>query len=148
MSFVAGEVATGVEGLRHRWPGATLIHAPDSTQGLVLRAFGGLGASGPPTLLLQGTNFQLKVWKALLEIAPGEVTSYGALARSIGAPSASRAVGAAVGANSIAFLIPCHRVIRGSGALGGYRWGTERKQAILAWEGARALAGRGRASAS
>ena len=89
-------------------------------------------------VLLGGTNFQLQVWRALLEIPTGQVTSYGDIARSIGSPLASRAVGSAVGANRIAYLIPCHRVIRGTSGFGGYRWGMPRKRAMLAWE---ALAG-------
>jgi len=79
----------------------------------------------------------VKVWRALLELPFGALATYGSIAARIGAPSAARAVGAAVGANPIAWLIPCHRVIRESGALGGYRWGMERKSAMLGWEAAR-----------
>lgn len=85
-------------------------------------------------LHIAGTNFQLAVWKALLRIPSGQAISYGELATHLNNPGASRAVGTAIGANPIAFLIPCHRVIQQSGALGGYRWGTERKQAIQVWE--------------
>jgi AraC family transcriptional regulator of adaptative response/methylated-DNA-[protein]-cysteine methyltransferase len=91
------------------------------------------GANALP-LLLNGTNFQIKVWEALLRIPAGDVVTYGEIARSIGAPGASRAVGQAVGANPIAYIIPCHRVIRKMGVLGGYRWGTARKRAMLGWE--------------
>ncbi len=86
------------------------------------------------TVHVSGTNFQLAVWRALLKIPAGTAVSYGDLASQLGSPKASRAVGTAVGANPIAFLIPCHRVIQQSGALGGYRWGLERKQAIQVWE--------------
>lgn len=85
-------------------------------------------------LLCQGTNFQIKVWEALLRIAPGKVVTYKTIAEWIGSPLAVRAVGSAVGKNPIAYLIPCHRVIRGMGFLGGYRWGIGRKRAMLAKE--------------
>ncbi len=85
-------------------------------------------------LWLRGSPFQLKVWQALLRIPENQCTSYGHLAELIGKPGASRAVGSAVGANPIAWLIPCHRVIRAVGGLGGYRWGVETKQAILGRE--------------
>ena len=85
-----------------------------------------------------GTNFQLKVWQALLGIPTGSMVCYEELGGLVGAPNSSRAIGSAVGRNSIAYLIPCHRVIRKSGNLGGYRWGEPRKSAILAWEAARA----------
>jgi len=88
-------------------------------------------------LLIRGTPFQIDVWRALLAIRPVQTTSYGAIAASLGRPKASRAVGTAVGSNRIAWLIPCHRVLRGDGSIGGYRWGVERKQAMLAWEAAR-----------
>lgn len=83
---------------------------------------------------VRGTEFQIRVWRALLEIPRGGLASYGQLAKSIGRPKASRAVGAAVGSNSLAWLIPCHRVIRETGAIGGYRWGAGRKRALIAWE--------------
>jgi len=87
-------------------------------------------------LHLKGSSFQLKVWESLLKIPMGNVTSYGAVARYIGKPSASRAVGTAIGSNPVAFLIPCHRVIQASGHLGGYMWGETRKSAIIGWEAA------------
>lgn len=88
-------------------------------------------------LLVQGTNFQLKVWEALLTIPQGSVTTYQQIANSIGNPKAVRAVGTAVGDNPIAFLIPCHRVIRKEGILGEYRWGSLRKKALIGWEAAK-----------
>ncbi len=90
----------------------------------------------PLSIAVSGTNFQVSVWKALLRIPPGTVTSYNQVAAAIDKPSSARAVGTAVGANPIAFLIPCHRVIRKSGGLGGYHWGETRKHAIHAWESA------------
>ena len=94
--------------------------------------------SSPWKLFVRGTPFQLRVWRALLRVPPGTLVSYGALAAATGNPHASRATGTAVGRNAIAFLIPCHRVIRETGIPGHYRWGSVRKRAILAWEAARA----------
>lgn len=88
-------------------------------------------------LHLRGTDFQLKVWGNLLKIPMGQLKTYGKLAKAIGKPKASRAVGTAIGSNPIAFLIPCHRIVRSSGKFGGYRWGTSRKTAILGWEAAK-----------
>jgi AraC family transcriptional regulator of adaptative response/methylated-DNA-[protein]-cysteine methyltransferase len=85
-------------------------------------------------LAVVGTNFQVQVWRALLELEPGATVTYGALARTLGKPEGARAVGSAVGANPIAWLIPCHRVLQAGGKLGGYRWGTARKQMIRRWE--------------
>jgi AraC family transcriptional regulator of adaptative response/methylated-DNA-[protein]-cysteine methyltransferase len=90
----------------------------------------------PLRLYLHGTNFQLRVWNALLAMERGERTSYAQIADAIGEPKAARAVGNAVAANPVAILIPCHRVIASSGALGNYRWGARRKRALLAWESA------------
>ena len=88
-------------------------------------------------LHLKGTDFQLKVWETLLKIPMGRVSTYGTIARQIARPQASRAVGTAIGSNPVAFLIPCHRVIQSTGAIGGYMWGPTRKTAILGWEAAR-----------
>lgn len=87
-------------------------------------------------LHLKGTDFQLKVWETLLKIPPGKLTTYGTIAKQIEKPKASRAVGTAIGANPVAFLIPCHRVIQSSGIFGGYHWGSIRKTAIIGWEAA------------
>lgn len=91
---------------------------------------------------LKGTDFQLKVWQALLMIPFGSLTTYGDIAEKINNPNASRAVGTAIGSNPISFIIPCHRVIQTTGALGGYMWGPTRKRAIIGWEGVR-VKGRG-----
>jgi AraC family transcriptional regulator of adaptative response/methylated-DNA-[protein]-cysteine methyltransferase len=90
--------------------------------------------AGPLRAYVRGSEFQVRVWRALLRIEPGTLVSYGALAGALGHASAARAVGSAVAKNSIAVLIPCHRVIRETGVLGEYRWGRERKRALLAWE--------------
>lgn len=85
-------------------------------------------------LHLNATPFQLKVWEALLKIPLGHLTTYGAIAKEIAAPKASRAVGTAIGSNPVAFLIPCHRVIQATGNIGGYAWGNTRKTAMIGWE--------------
>jgi len=95
------------------------------------------GRSEPVRLHVRGTNFQVQVWKALLKLQAGGLVTYGDVAHAIGRPRAARAVGSAVGANPVAVLIPCHRVIRDAGGIGDYRWGAERKRALLAWESAR-----------
>jgi AraC family transcriptional regulator of adaptative response/methylated-DNA-[protein]-cysteine methyltransferase len=88
-------------------------------------------------LHLKGTDFQLKVWQALLKIPLGQLTTYSSIATNIKNPNASRAVGTAIGSNPVAYLIPCHRVIQSTGILGGYMWGNTRKTAIIGWEGAK-----------
>jgi AraC family transcriptional regulator, regulatory protein of adaptative response / methylated-DNA-[protein]-cysteine methyltransferase len=88
-------------------------------------------------LHLKGTNFQIKVWEALLKIPMGKLSSYGSIARFIGNPNASRAVGSAIGDNPVAFLIPCHRVIQSTGIFGQYHWGSTRKSAMIGWEAAK-----------
>lgn len=121
--------------LQTDWPQAELREKNRTTAASVTQIFAlQQPAQTPLTLLLRGTNFQLKVWQALLKIPPGAITSYGNLAKQLGQPTASRAIGTAIGKNPIGYLIPCHRVLRGDGDIGGYRWGIERKQAILGCE--------------
>jgi AraC family transcriptional regulator of adaptative response/methylated-DNA-[protein]-cysteine methyltransferase len=122
--------------LHQRWGQAELVADPSATIPYATRIFELAHDPGAPPLqlYLSGTNFQLKVWQALLHIPTGELTTYGQIAAALGQPNASRAVGSAVGDNPIAYLIPCHRVIRKAGVLGGYRYGLARKQAILGWE--------------
>jgi len=121
------------------WPRARLEAAPRVTAPVARRLFTrGNGKAPGIGLHVRGTNFQIKVWEALLRIPPGGVASYEDIARRIHAPRAVRAVANAVAHNPVAWLIPCHRVIRKSGALGGYRWGATRKKVLLAWEAAQA----------
>ena len=137
LSFVdAAGPKSALDSLYKQWPRAVLKESRGRTGWVTRRVFEPLQQDDrtPIPLLLKGTNFQIKVWEALLSIPAGSLTSYQDLARAIGKPTASRAVGSAVGANPIAYLIPCHRVIRGSGAFGNYRYGTVRKKAILLWE--------------
>ncbi|MEX1999320.1 MAG: methylated-DNA--[protein]-cysteine S-methyltransferase [Gemmatimonadales bacterium] len=128
--------------LRSRWPKAAIARDDVRAGRLAARVFS--GRRGPPPLHVTGTNFQLKVWEALLAVPEGTAVTYGDLAHAIGKPKAARAVGNAVGANPIAWIIPCHRVIRESGVLGGYRWGVERKVAMRAWEEVRHVGEKGR----
>ena len=120
--------------LHEEWRGAELTEDRAGTGALCQQIF--RTARGPFHLHLRGTNFQLKVWQALLTIPSGKLVSYGDLAALIGEPNASRAVGSAIGRNAIAYLIPCHRVIRSLGVIGDYRWGSTRKQALIGWESA------------
>jgi AraC family transcriptional regulator of adaptative response/methylated-DNA-[protein]-cysteine methyltransferase len=141
LAFLAeGGEEAALEDLRQRWPRAALA-AEAGGASAISAALAGLQGSGPLHVELRGTNFQIRVWQALLDIPPGALVSYSSLARRLGRPEATRAVAGAVARNPVAMLIPCHRVIRESGALGGYRWGLPRKRAILAAEGARAQAG-------
>ncbi|MFP3948326.1 MAG: methylated-DNA--[protein]-cysteine S-methyltransferase [Gemmatimonadota bacterium] len=122
------------------WPEAALVGAPEATGAFARRAFDvdvedrEGGADAPISLHLRGTNFQIQVWRALLRIPPGHVTSYGRLAQLLKRAGSARAVGGAVARNPVAYLIPCHRVIRESGEVGGYRWGEERKRLMLGRE--------------
>jgi len=129
--------ATRAEAEAHvhaRWPEARLREDRATTGPLASSAFAG-GDDGLLSLHLRGTNFQIRVWEALLTVPAGRVTTYGALAAKLGLPGGSaRAVGRAVGTNPVAVLIPCHRVVLATGALGGYHWGRERKLALLARE--------------
>lgn len=129
-------------GLRADWPQALLVRDVEGARKLLERIFTPMQAQGarePLRLILRGSNFQVKVWEALLRVPLGQRLSYGQLATMAGVPRAQRAVGSAMAANCIAYLIPCHRVIRESGDSGQYRWQPERKVAMLAWEAARCV---------
>ena len=126
----------GLSRLEADFPNAERIEDTKATASVAQQIFGGLAPVGPLSVLLKGTNFQVKVWEALLQIPDGEATTYGTIATAIGRPTAVRAIGSAVGKNPIGYLIPCHRVLRSDGALGGYRWGESRKSAILTREAA------------
>lgn len=125
--------------LEHRFPNASYQQVVDQFQQNALFIFQKDWSELETVRLhLKGSAFQLKVWECLLKIPSGRVATYGDVARSIGKPYASRAVGTAIGENPVAFLIPCHRVIRANGHIGGYRWGPTRKSVILGWEAAAA----------
>ena len=124
--------------LQHKWPHATLRENNSAIAPVIAAIFDvERKPERPLSLYVSGTNFQINVWKALLKIPAGQVTSYSRIATAIGHPDAARAVGTAVGSNPVAFLIPCHRVIQQGGKLGGYHWGITRKHALHAWESAR-----------
>jgi AraC family transcriptional regulator of adaptative response/methylated-DNA-[protein]-cysteine methyltransferase len=131
--------AATAEALRQRWPRAGFTPEAKLAQARADAIFGAAPAPSPMALHVAGTNFQHQVWRALLGMGPGQLSSYGELARRIGRPAASRAVGQALGANPVGYLIPCHRVTQHGGAIGGYRWGVDRKRAMLAREAAQAL---------
>jgi AraC family transcriptional regulator, regulatory protein of adaptative response / methylated-DNA-[protein]-cysteine methyltransferase len=140
---------TAEQTLRRSWSNAEVIHDVKATQPLHDLIFDlsisrdstkwTLHEQKSLTLLVKGTNFQIQVWRALLNVPFGAMTTYQSVAEMIGCPTATRAVGTAIGNNPIGYLIPCHRVIRASGELGGYRWGLERKTAILGWEASRTI---------
>lgn len=125
--------------LEQAWPNAKITYSAETTRPLCQSIFSMATAKEkkPLTLLIKGTNFQLQVWRALLNLPFGSLTTYKTIATMIDRPRATRAVGTAIGKNPIGYLIPCHRVIRSSGELGGYLWGCDRKLTILGWEASR-----------
>ncbi len=140
VAVTLGDDADGlVRQLQDRFPKARLIGGDVAFEGRVAQVIGAVERPGTATDLpldIRGTAFQQRVWRALRQIPPGETVTYAELAEKIGDPKAVRAVAGACGANSLAVLIPCHRVIRTDGSLSGYRWGVERKRDLLAREGA------------
>jgi AraC family transcriptional regulator of adaptative response/methylated-DNA-[protein]-cysteine methyltransferase len=140
LEFLSGRtVGNAVETLRERWGNASFVEDPKATKTVMSRIFAPSrrGNLPPLNVLVKGTNFQVRVWEALVRIPPGCADSYSELATRIDAPGAGRAVGSALARNPVAFLIPCHRVIRKTGAFGEYHWGEARKKALLAWEAAK-----------
>ncbi len=141
LSFCEGSESPLVRQLQAHWPQARLLRDDDQAQQLARRIWPtrrGVGASGAGqaeriNLLVRGTNFQLRVWRALLEVGARGPTTYSALARAAGLEGSARAVGNAVAANPLGWIIPCHNVLREDGSLGGYQWGEDRKRAMLAW---------------
>lgn len=128
--------------LQTEWPNARLRRDDAAAARMTERIFARSPERGrrrPLRAFVQGTAFQLRVWRALLRVGPGQLTTYGRLAAAIGCPAAARAVGGAVAQNPVSFLIPCHRVIRETGVIGDYRWGRVRKRALVAWERAACL---------
>ncbi|MDR1682837.1 MAG: methylated-DNA--[protein]-cysteine S-methyltransferase [Candidatus Symbiothrix sp.] len=137
MAFVDDETEA-VAILKAKLPKAQYLHQSDGFQQNALLFFSEEVSNIPIIPLhLKGTKFQLDVWKALLKIPCGYIMTYGEIAKLIGRPKAVRAVGTAVGSNPVSILVPCHRVVRESGGLGGYHWGLARKDALLIWEAKR-----------
>ena len=122
----------------HRWPAARFREDQAAAEAIVAHIFDDRrsAAAEPLRLTVCGTNFQLRVWEALLRIPPGRIASYHALAQALGLPRSARAVGGAVAANPVSYLIPCHRVIRRTGRFSNYEWGPARKRVMLGWEAA------------
>lgn len=143
LEFVGtGGRARALARLTSQWQGATLRLQPRATRSMAARVFAAPHTTADRCdLFVQGSNFQVKVWEALLRIPPGHVVSYEDMAALIDAPAATRAVASAIARNPVAFLTPCHRVIRKTGMFGEYRWGNARKQAMLGWEAAQRVAG-------
>lgn len=140
VEFLEQEAGDILERSLARWPGVRLFRDDERAGQLAGIVFGEAASASGLRVLVCGTAFQEKVWRALLEIPHGQYTTYRAIAGRIGSPSACRAVGSAVGANPVAVLIPCHRVVASDGGLGGYRWGLERKRWLLDWEASRSMA--------
>lgn len=135
LAFTTGGCGEALERLKADFPNAAYAEATDTHQQNALSVFGrDRGGPEEVRLHLKATGFRLKVWEALLRVPGGGLTSYSDLAREAGSGGAQRAVGTAVGANPVALLIPCHRVIRATGEFGNYHWGEDKKAAIIAWE--------------
>lgn len=136
LQFIEDDNAdTALDAIRGQLPPAEFITASDKTLGLAKAIFNPSGSNTPLPISVVGTNFQIKVWRALLSIPSGTLMSYGGLAKTIGKPSAARAVGSAIGANPVAYIIPCHRVVRATGLLDTkYQWGPARKLAMIGRE--------------
>lgn len=139
LSFLSNNnIEQQIVDLNAQWPAAKLVNQASETTRMVEALFAGKQTiNGPLSLYVKGTNFQINVWRALLQIEPGCINSYAQVAEAVGKPRAYRAVGTAIGSNQVAFFIPCHRVLQQSGQIGGYLWGETRKHAIHAWESAR-----------
>ena len=138
LSFVQtdDDPTTGLDAMKGHWHNSIFHRDQDLTAGIVASIFRTNHPTSPDKLhvFVKGTNFQLKVWEALLKIPMGGITTYQGIAETLQNPKAMQAVGSAVGANHIAYLIPCHRVIRKDGLLGEYRWSASRKKSIIGWE--------------
>jgi AraC family transcriptional regulator, regulatory protein of adaptative response / methylated-DNA-[protein]-cysteine methyltransferase len=136
LAFVeSGAEREAVAALEHRWPYARLARDEAAAAALAARIWGSSADPATPLkVAVKGTNFQLKVWQALLELGSAGPTTYTDLANAVGIAGGGRAVGQAVSANPVAWLIPCHNVLRRDGTLGGYQWGEDRKRAMLAWQ--------------
>ena len=139
LSFIdQDQIEIHIADLQRRWPKATLRNHDSDRLNIIESLFtDNQKIDRPLSLHVSGTNFQINVWRALLQIPEGTLASYSQVAEAVGRPKAARAVGTAIGSNPIAFFIPCHRVLQQSGNIGGYHWGTIRKHAIHAWESAR-----------
>ncbi|NBN65640.1 methylated-DNA--[protein]-cysteine S-methyltransferase [Pannonibacter tanglangensis] len=131
-----GEETSAFEDMSSRWPAASFVADQEATLPYAVRVFdpSAWASDTPLNVVFIGTDFEIRVWQTLLKIPMGRATTYSDIARSLGKPSAARAVGTAVGRNPLSFVVPCHRVLGRTGGLCGYHWGLTRKRAILGWE--------------
>jgi len=136
LSFLQAEEEphTELKKMKTHWNNSVFSESSELTQKFIDQIFNQVDLKQPLHVFVKGTNFQIKVWEALLKIPMGSVTTYQTIASTIKSPKAMQAVGSAVGSNHIAYLIPCHRVIRKDGVLGEYRWSASRKKSIIGWE--------------
>jgi len=141
LSFLATDEdpSFALENMKEHWHNSIFHHRQETTLGYIDSIFHSMNSEKKLHVFVKGTNFQIKVWEALLRLPLGEVTTYQNIAQQIKSPKAMQAVGSAVGSNHIAYLIPCHRVIRKDGILGEYRWDATRKKSIIGWEMAKAM---------
>lgn len=135
--------ADALADLTRRWPAATFVEDASRTAPHAQRIFEPQlwQRETPVRLVMIGTDFEIRVWETLLKVPMGRAVTYADIARHLGQPTAARAVGSAVGRNPISFVVPCHRVLRGDGSLGGYHWGLTRKRALIGWETGRVSGG-------
>lgn len=134
LEFLVGdEGAATLEAAKARWPLSRFVADQERTAAVAAK-LGQPGLAAGERLLLKGTNFQIQVWRALLRVPSAAIVTYGDIAREIRAVKAMRAVGTALGQNTIGYLVPCHRVLRSTGLFKSYRWGATRRRAMLAWE--------------
>jgi len=137
-----GEERAALTDMKRRWPKANYVEDSARTAALARRIFDPAqwSAQQPLRVVLIGTDWEVRVWEALLEIPMGRLTTYSGIACKLAAPKAARAVGAAVGKNPVSFVVPCHRVVGKAGDLTGYHWGITRKRAMLGWEAGKVAA--------
>jgi AraC family transcriptional regulator of adaptative response/methylated-DNA-[protein]-cysteine methyltransferase len=147
LDFIDGTEAAALAAARAEWPLSRLVADQDGTAAVIARVFGAANRK-PLQLLLKGTNFQVQVWAALMRVPPGAIVSYGDVAAAIGQPGAARAVGEALAHNPVAYVVPCHRVLRATGLFKAYKWTPTRRHALLGWEAARRDGGATSRSAS
>lgn len=134
LSFETQKSGEGLKAMQGYWHGARWVHHPKATRIMIERIFAPPFAGTPPAVHLHGTPFQIRVWRQLCTVPSASSTTYSALAKAVRRPRAIRAAATSVGKNPISYLIPCHRVWRKNGGVGGYRWGITRKYAMMIWE--------------
>jgi AraC family transcriptional regulator of adaptative response/methylated-DNA-[protein]-cysteine methyltransferase len=137
LDFIDGGDDDALRDARARWPLSRFVEDAGAARGVVAQIFADSASKRPLRLLLRGTNFQVRVWSALMRVPSAAIVSYHDVARALGNPKATRAVGTALAHNPVAYLVPCHRVLRATGLFKTYKWTPTRRHALLAWEAAR-----------